>query len=247
MSGTGAQRELIREHAFNSAWLGRRTGLIEDVAFFASPLEDRLRALDGFALVELRAPLSNQLPHAEIARTGFFLADTQLHFRIGLAAVAALPQGPSLAALEVVPALAEPFTVRADEMAPFQHERFLLVPGVSQEKLAERYARWSNELIEKAPRTCVRLVSQGKTQGWFLSEPDGGLLRLALAMAHRGAAMSGMLLYQRALAHYGATGHRVGHAGFSVSNTSVHNVYARLGAQFTAPEGRWLWVTGARP
>jgi hypothetical protein len=61
-------------------------------------------------------------------------------------------------------------------------------------------------------------------------------------MLHRAATVSGMYLYQRAIVEYARLGARVGYARFSVENTAVHNIYARLGAQFLGAVGVWFWV-----
>ena len=68
-----------------------------------------------------------------------------------------------------------------------------------------------------------------------------GLL-VALAMLAGDATISGMLLYQKACAAYARLGYRVGEASFSVTNTAVHNIYAKLGARFSTPAGNWLWI-----
>jgi hypothetical protein len=69
-------------------------------------------------------------------------------------------------------------------------------------------------------------------------------LNLTLAAARRQARISGFLLYEKGLAAYAARGHRIGFASFSVMNTPVHNIYAKLGARFTPPTAIWLWVAG---
>jgi hypothetical protein len=79
-------------------------------------------------------------------------------------------------------------------------------------------------------------------QGWFLSQPAAAGLNLTLAATSRNARVSGFLLYEKSLAAYAAKGHRIGFASFSVTNTAVHNIYAKLGARFTAPIGIWFWI-----
>lgn len=234
---------LIREHAFNTDWYGAPAGIVEDSAFFALDPAERARRLAAFAWVEFREPLSPELPHQAVREAGFFNADTQVRFRIGLQRAARLPRPPNLEALRVESAEAASFRVEAEQMAPFEHERFALLPGMTPARLAERYARWANELVTRHPATCLRISeADGAPLGWFVANPEGGLLRLVLAMLHKDARSSGLQLYQRALVEFAARGHRVGFASFSVANTAVHNLYARLGAQFLAPEGVWMWV-----
>lgn len=232
----------LDEHSFNTAWYGEPAGIVRDAAAMAALDADAARAaLDRYAFVELRcAP--EAVDRRRMTRLGFFLADTQIHFRLGLKA---LQPTPSVAALALAWADEAPFTVEAAAMAPFRHERFQHLPGMTAERLAARYARWAGDLIAAAPATCARLAHGGVTQGWFLSEPRGARLRLALAMTAAGATITGLHLYLAAGLGYAARGHGVGEASFSVHNTAVLNIYAHLGARFVATEDTWLRVRGA--
>jgi hypothetical protein len=221
---------MIREHRFNSRWWGGRVGIVEDL-----DLEGR----EQFDWVELRAELASA-PLERIAGAGFFQVDVQLPFRIALARV---PETPSLAALQIERA---PFSIEADEVAPFAHERYRYLPGMTEERLTKRYAEWAAAQVEQHPQWCLRVTSGGKTQGWFLSQMTAEGLNLELAMLHRSATISGALLYQKALVEYAKLGARVGYARFSVTNTAVLNIYAQLGARFLPPVGTWLWLTSPR-
>lgn len=221
---------MIREHRFNSRWWGGRVGIVEGL-----DLEGR----EQFDWVELRAELATA-PLERIAGAGFFQVDVQLPFRIALARV---PETPSLAALQVERA---PFSIEADHVAPFAHERYRYLPGMTEERLTKRYAEWAAAQVEQHPEWCLRVTSGGKTQGWFLSQMTAEGLNLELAMLHRSATISGALLYQKALVEYAKLGARVGYARFSVTNTAVLNIYAQLGARFLPPVGTWLWLTSPR-
>jgi hypothetical protein len=230
---------VIREHAANSAWLGRPAGILTDPAFFDLPAGEQNRLLAPFSWTEFRCPLPAAPPAEKLARAGFAWTDCQIEFRIALGKITSTP---SLESLEVEFADARPFTVEASDMKVFRHERFLEVPGVTPEKLAERYSAWANRLLANHPGWCLRIHYQSHLQGWYLSEPDGESVHLALAMLHKDASMTGLHLYQKALIAYANRGARMGRAGFSVRNTDVHNIYARLGALFTPPLGCWLHV-----
>jgi hypothetical protein len=230
---------MIREHAFNTRWWGEQVAIVDDVAWFALPERERDALLAPFSWAEFRHRIDPSLPLDAIARAGFFHADTQLHFRLGLAHPAPLP---NLDSLEVTSAAEDPFQIGAEEMASFGHERFLLIPGSSPARVNQRIAMWCRELVEAHPAQALRLRTGGQVQGWFVSAPEAGALRLALAMLHRDARVSGFSLYAQAVRAYAATGARVGFASFSVANAAVHNIYARLGARFLQPEGCWLWV-----
>jgi len=229
---------MIDEHTFNTTWYGAPVGIVRDPAALAGTDAELEAALARFAWVELRcSPEAADRPR--LAGLGFFLADTQIHFRLGLAA---LRPTPSLDGLTTRWADAAPFSVDAAEMAPFRHERLQHLPGMTQARLDERYALWGRNLLAHAPATCLRIEQGGATQGWFLSEPHGARLRLALAMTSAGATISGHHLYLAAALGYAARGHKVGEASFSVHNTAVLNIYAHLGARFVATEDTWLRI-----
>lgn len=227
-------------HAFNTAWYGEPAGIVRDPAAMAAlPPAEAHAALDRFAFVELRcAP--EAVDRARLARLGFFLADTQIHFRLGLKALAPTA---SVAALQLRWADERPFAV--DHMAPFRHERFQHLPGMTAARLDARYATWAAQLIAASPDTCLAVEHGGVTQGWFLSERRGARLRLALAMTAAGATITGLHLYLAAALGYAARGHGVGEASFSVHNTAVLNIYAHLGARFVATEDTWLRCRGS--
>jgi hypothetical protein len=232
---------VIREHAANSAWLGRPAGILTDLAFFDLSSVEREKLLAPYSWTEFRCPLSSAPSALTLQNAGFVWVDCQLNFRIALKRIGSTP---SIDRLEVEFADARPFTIPVAEMKDFRHERFLEVPGVTPEKLAERYAAWSARLIESHPSWCLRIVSDSRVQGWYLSEPEGESVHLALAMLHRDASVTGLHLYQRALIEYAKRGAHMGRAAFSVRNTDVLNIYSRLGALFTPPQGCWIW---ARP
>jgi hypothetical protein len=230
---------VIRTHETNTRWWGAPAGIVDDAAFFTQPDIERQQALAAYQWVEFKSDLGAAPPLAAIARAGFFLADTQVAFRIALRDA----DGTCAEQLTVRFAGESGFQCRAEDLAPFDRERYIHLPGLTQERLNERYANWGSQLIRDHPETCLAVLSGEQVQGWFLSQPAPGGLNLTLAATHRHARVSGFLLYQKSLAAYAAKGHRVGFAGFSVRNTAVHNIYAKLGARFTAPFGIWLWIS----
>src|SRR5262249_30207103 len=96
--------------------------------------------------------------------------------------------------------------------------------------------------VVEHPKESLEVVSDGVVQGWLLSGDDGKGLRLALAMRHRDATVSGVSIYDAAFAHYARAGHSRGHASFSVANRPTLNLYAELGARFTSTLGCWFQV-----
>ena len=232
---------MIKHHDFNTEWWGQEVGIVTDPAFFNLDERSRLVSLEKFAWVECVLPVSKLPNRQKLANSGFFYTDTQVRFRIDLTRVR-----PSECALtlSLIPASQDPFEVPADELRPFLHERFYVLPGVSSAKVSQRYARWASNLLRDHPQTCYRIFSKDSVQGWFLSQPHSAGLELTLAMLSTQATTSGFDLYARALAGYAAN-FRLGFASFSVSNSPVHNIYANLGARFLEPRECWIWIRGA--
>jgi hypothetical protein len=233
---------MIEQHAANTAWLGAPAGVVTDEKFFALGADERNRLLAPYAFVEFKQPLPSAPPAAVLLHAGFAWVDVQIEFRIGLSRI---DETPSLQDLTVRFADESPFTVEDGESRSFEEERFSELPGMTQAALDRRYTNWARQLIAEHPATSLEVWRDGKPQGWFLSRPSEHGLNLLLAMLHRDATISGMLLYQKGLRAYAARGHSLGWAGFSVRNVNVHNIYARLGARFTPPVGCWLWVKPA--
>lgn len=230
---------MIRCHEINSRWWGAPAGIVDDAAFFTLPDGERERALAPYQWAEFKSGLAGAPPLSAIAQAGFFLADVQIAFRIALKEACGTSCAEELA---VHFADEAGFAYREEDLASFEHERYIHLPGHTPERLNARYASWGRQLIREHPETCLAVFSGGEVQGWFLSQPAAGGLNLTLAAAHRNARVSGFLLYEKSLAAYAARGHHVGFASFSVMNTAVHNIYAKLGARFTAPTGVWLWI-----
>jgi len=232
---------MICLHEINTRWWGSPVGIVEDAAFFALPQSGREQALAPHRWVEFKSGFAGAPPLPAMARAGFFLADVQIVFRIALKEA-----GGSACGEELTVCFAdEPgFRYREEDLAPFEHERHVHLPGHTPDRLNARYANWGRQLIRDHPETCLSVLSDGDVQGWFLSQPDAAGLNLTLAVARHNARVSGFLLYEKSLAAYAARGHRVGFASFSAMNTAVHNIYAKLGARFTTPIGIWLWIAG---
>ena len=230
---------MIQEHAFNTQWWGEPVGILTDATFFSLTADQQTEARRGYSWVEFRAPLASSPGASDLLQAGFTWVDAQIPFRIGLQRIAS---NGSLDAMEICSAAEEPFVLESDELMPFRHERYRVLPGSTQEKLNQRYAMWGQQIVNEHPEWCLRLVHDSKTQGWFLSHPSDHGLALRLAMLHRDASVSGFHLYVNSLLAYGERGARIGHERFSVSNVSVFNIYAQLGARFSEPTGCWLWV-----
>jgi hypothetical protein len=168
--------------------------------------------------------------------------DTQVQFRIGLRELAAAGNGRA-AGVSLRSALEPDFSLDQSDWEIFGHERFRVLPGVTEERLNERYSRWAEMLRKNDPAHCFQILREGEPQGWFLGQAESGdTVNLTLGVLRRNAGVSGFTVYETALRRFREMGYRMGTASFSVSNTAVHNIYARLGARFTCPAGIWLWM-----
>ncbi|MFY9512721.1 MAG: hypothetical protein WAQ05_17275, partial [Rubrivivax sp.] len=102
-------------------------------------------------------------------------------------------------------------------------------------------ALWAGDIAAAHADTSLEFLHEGRVAGWFLARGTGTGLELTLAMAAQGSTLPGAALYRSAMAVFAQRGHRLGMAGFSVRNRSVHNIYAALGARFTGVRECFLW------
>ena len=228
---------MIREHEFNTQWWGSPVGILDDPGFFDLDPNTQNEACAPYSWVEYSAQLDTAPNPEKLGHAGFFCVDTQVRFRINLSNI---DSTPSIEKLSATSAEETPFEVARDELKSFVHERFRFLPGITSERLNNRYALWSNLLIANHPAWCLQVSDGPDVQGWFLAQADPGKpLNLTLAMLKSDAHISGHLLYQKAMLEFAARGARIGDAAFSVANTPVMNIYASLGARFLHPRGYW--------
>jgi hypothetical protein len=229
---------MIREHSFNTRWWGAPVGIVTDAALLSrTPVADVAAATARFEWVELRASADADIDPTALAARGLFAVDTQIRFRVGLRRLASTS---SVDRLDAHFADEQPFSVGAEDILPFGAERFSVLPGADEIRIRERYALWSRLLLDECPQRCLRVLSNGQVQGYFLSRQAEGGLNLTLAMLNPAATVTGMHLFHKALLAYAERGERIGHASFSVYNTPVMNIYANLGARFLSPEMFWF-------
>lgn len=233
---------MIREHEFNTQWWQSPVGILDDPAFFDLDPSAQDEACAPYAWVEYSSQLDAAPSPEKLGHAGFYCVDAQIHFRINLSKI---DSTPSTERLSAVSADEKPFQISKDELKSFTHERFRFLPGVTAERLNERYALWSNLMTADHPAWCLQIMDGADVQGWFLAEERPGKpLDLTLAMLKSDAHISGHLLFQRGLQEFAERGARIGEASFSVTNTPVMNIYASLGARFLSPRGHWQrWST----
>lgn len=235
---------MIAQHAFNTTWWNGPVGIVANpLVLQRAAVADVAAAAERFEWVELRGLADSGLDPAALLARGFFAADSQVRFRIGLRP---LQPTPSLARLEVRFADEQPFVVGAQDIMSFGSERFSALPGVDEARIRERYALWSDLLIAECPQRCLQVLLGGQVQGYFLARQGAMGLNLTLAVLNPAASVTGLHLYHKALLAYAGRGERVGHASFSVTNTAVLNIYTSLGARFLTPELFYLRLKAPR-
>jgi len=218
---------MIREHIFNSRWLGQPAGIVDDPAFFQLEPSEQARLLARFHWVEYRGQPVDLAERRAIHKAGFVFCSTEIPFRIRLSEIKnCLQIGPCAEA----------------KLTRFGASRYQML---SAELLDQRFQMWGNTLMQEHPETCLTVLHDGRPQGYFLSKPEDGGLFLALACLAEGSVISGADLYKAALSHYHSMGFSMGWASFSSANTSVLNIYASLGARFLSPVEHYFFVGAA--
>jgi len=233
---------LIALHGLNSAWWGAPVGLITDPAFVDLPLQEQRRLLSTYEWVEFRGQHSS---HASLRLhvAGFLHVETYCRCRVPLNRI---EETPSVAQLVATDAATQPFALAAGDFVPFAHERWSLLPGVTQQSIDERYATYLNQVIGEQPGTSLAIASPEGAEGWFVAEPRSReTVQLSLAALSASATVAGAHLYRRALIEYARRGFRIGLAAFSARHAGVMNLYAKFGAVFTSPEEIWIWMSDA--
>ncbi|MCH2109939.1 MAG: hypothetical protein MK135_11450, partial [Polyangiaceae bacterium] len=149
---------MIRKHEFNSEWWGGAVGVVQaEDLMTLSPNEVDAQCAP-YAWVEARAVRGSVMNPHQLNALGFFHVDTQIRFKVKLRG---LVSTPSLDNLQVKFADEAPFSVNADDFKAFEAERFSHLPNCSADKIKERYALWSKNLIADNSESCLRVFLDG--------------------------------------------------------------------------------------
>lgn len=218
----------IREHAFNSEWLGLRFGISEDPSLLSADDVSFSAAVAGFDLVEIRSPGGRPMP----TRHDVHFVDTQIQYRLLVRHHKPHNDTKVLPVQRILP----------DQWADFASERYAAL-GLGDETIRSRYSVWAQKLVERSPDFCGEVTHGGRTVGWFFAEPDPvrHYVHFALAVQSRGAINSGLLIYEAAAQHFRAAGFSSVRASFSARNVAALNVHVALGCRFTGSVDHFLW------
>jgi len=234
---------MIREHEFNSKWLGYNCGFMNDLSLFSLSPTEQDKILNEYQWIELRTTDFSAEKLRDLHTRGFWQVDTQVKFSLDLTK---LPQKIDAEGFELYRASEKPFMIEQQDIWSFANERFLSLPGVTQKMVDERYVTIANKLIESNPEWCFCFTDKNKVQGWYFATPQGTEIDLTLAMRHKDSYIRGRQLYHLAISHY-AKNFTLATARFSITNVAVHNILAKLGARFLDPEGVWFWMKDDSP
>lgn len=229
---------MIQKHEFNTKWLRCECGIISGLDFFLLNQAEQKKLLANYQFVELRTSENPIKYLAAIYKCGFWCVDTQIRFELDLRQI---PIDMTAQQLQFERASESFFQITSHDIYSFQHERFLAIPGVTQEMVDSRYLILINDLINKYPEWCFKISHDDQTQGWYFGIPRGNEIELTLAMLHKNAQIKGKQLYNKAITIY-AQQFSTGISRFSINNIAVHNILAKFGARFLAPETVWFWV-----
>ena len=229
---------LIRQHDFHSKWRGAPIGIIESNDFFKLSNNEISTNLTKYLWVEFRVPSIFRSNQSVPKSLGFFLADTQLKLSLNLRTL----ESPGASDIQVISASKSSFVINKDDFLPFHAERFLQIPGVTESDITDRFQLWANMLIDQQPESALRLVMNGKNQGWFFGTRNNKSLDLSVAMLARGATISGKSLYSVALDYFKKNGNHRASGRFSSANFPVLNIFSERGAIFSSPLDIWIWL-----
>jgi hypothetical protein len=232
---------VISIHDFNSQWWGGPVGIVRDPSFFSLSRAENERLLEPYDWVEFKSHRGDLVVESAAARCGFQFVDLQIVYKAGL-------NKSSLTSreipLELVSAEGVPFDLHPEQLTEFTAERFSILPGVTPERVCQRYVAWASLISQKHPKLCFEVRQNNVPQGWVCAEPTDSPsgLNFTLVMTSKASQVRGIDIYTAALRQFAQMGYVFCHAAFSAFNVPAHNIHAMLGARFLDPIICWIWV-----
>ncbi len=224
---------MIAEHVFNSAWWGESVGITVDLADLMAPADAIERAGAPFAWVEARVP-APALPFGWLGPTnGFQYVDTQLAYRANLRRLDPLPTDVAL-----VTAAEHP--IDTSDFAPFSTERYARLPGIDADRLADRYARWADDLVAASPSTCASVFHRHALAGYVFGSVSGSKGAFTLAVASRTTATPGLSIYLAASHLLRDAGATTMSSALSATNLAAINAHVALRCLFVSATTVWI-------
>jgi len=232
---------VISSHDFNSQWWGGPVGIIHDKDFFQQGMAECQRLLQPFDWVEFKASRGDVAIESAVALCGFQFVDLQVLYKAGLDKSATSQREVPL---EMVNATVHEFDLHPSELTEFAAERFSVLPGVTPERICQRYVAWASTLLGKNPELCFEVRKDSIPQGWVFAERTESprAVNFTLVMTSNRSQVRGLEVYRAALQQFARMGFAFCQASFSAFNVPAHNIHALLGARFLDPVICWIWV-----
>ncbi len=229
---------MITEHAFNSRWWGAPVGIttsLDALTATSAQLEADARP---FAWIEARVP-NSQLPDGWLGPSnGFQFVDTQLAYRAGLRRLDALSPDVDIVT-------ADRRSIDTDDFAAFTAERYARLPGITPERLADRYARWARDLVEAAPHTCATVSHRGDVAGYVFGHVDGAKASFTLAVGSASGHTPGLSIYLAAAHLLRGAGATTMSSALSATNVAAINAHVALHCLFVSATSVWIRMADA--
>jgi hypothetical protein len=232
---------VIGIHDFNSRWWGGPVGIIREADFFRRSAAECQRLLDPYDWVEFKAARGDLSIESLVAKYGFQFVDLQISYKAGLNKT---PTSGREISLDMVSAQTVEFNLHPDQLTEFSAERFSILPGITPERVCQRYVAWARYLSESHPELCFEVRQDDIPQGWIFGEPldSPGGLGFTLVMTSKRCRVRGFDIYRVALREFAKMGFVFCQAAFSAFNMPAHNIHSMLGARFLDPTICWIWI-----
>ena len=228
---------MISEHRFNSDWWGAPAGISSSVDVLTADRSQLSPACQPYAWVEARA-------HPGSPRR---LAGTYKRLRLGRPSTS---YRASLNRIETLPedwsyVSAEERSIDLSDFAEFNGERYSRLPGITPRRIADRYQRWADNLVEKHPSACATILKGNQAAGYVFGSVNGRKAEFTLAVASRSASVPGLGIYLGAASLYRDLGASTMVSSLSAANLSALNAHVAIGCLFVSATGVWLRPTQA--
>ena len=70
--------------------------------------------------------------------------------------------------LDIVSAETVEFNLHPDQLTEFAAERFSILPGITHQRVCQRYVAWAKAISQSHPELCFEVRQDGIPRGWFL-------------------------------------------------------------------------------
>jgi hypothetical protein len=230
----------IEEHSFNTNWFGARFGVSTDINLLHADREEVRLACSEFSVVELRVPTLETWQNWVYPNESFKEVDQQIHYRITTKKFSTPSSNSEFVDSKKLP-------IDTTDFSDFLAERYLRLPKMSLEKLAQRYKSWAMELVAEHPDTCGTVLYKGKPLGYIFGRVEGTKGYFTLGVTSQKSQVSGIGLYQQAFHMFHSQGAQSVYSSFSAANIGALNIHSSLGCRFVSATTIYIWINPEQP